>query len=73
LKPVLKPGKLYPLHIKSIHAKNERKNKMKLTLTHIGLLTIKAQKYIPVAVMALILFAGIIGMYPPESGGGTGM
>lgn len=46
---------------------------MKLTLTHIGLLTIKAQKYIPVAVMALVLFAGIIGMYPPESGGGTGM
>jgi len=43
---------------------------MKLALTQISLLAIKAQRLIPVAVMAFAMAAMVIGMNPPEGGGG---
>jgi hypothetical protein len=72
LKPGLKPAEFYSFAIQLNHV-NERNDKMKLALTNIGLYTVKTQKYISLAIMAFVIFAGIIGMYPPESGGGTGM
>ncbi len=45
---------------------------MRLT-NRISLFAIKSQKYISMAIMAYAAFAIIIGMRPPEGGGGTGM
>ena len=51
----------------------ERKTEMKLALTRISLFAIKAQKYIPIAAMLLVVAFRVIGMNPPEGGGGGGI
>ena len=48
----------------------ERKTEMKLVLARISLLAIKAQRYIPIAAMLLVVAFRVIGMNPPEGGGG---
>ncbi len=45
---------------------------MKLALTRISLFTIKAQRYVPVMVMALATIAMVITMHPPDGGGDIG-
>ncbi len=45
---------------------------MKLTLTRISLIAIKAQRYLPVAMLAYAVIAVIIGLRPPDGDGGTG-
>ena len=46
---------------------------MNANLSRLSLLTIKVQKYIPLALMAYTVIAFVIGMRPPEGGGGTGL
>ena len=45
---------------------------MKLALNTIYLFILKAQKYLPVALMAYTVFAVVIFRCPPDGDGGTG-
>jgi hypothetical protein len=73
LKPVLKPrGVYYQYNRKLIPMKKERKKEMKLALNRLSMFAVKAQQYLPIAMVVLVVIGTMVGIDTPESGGGTG-